>query len=351
LSTHARHRPSDYLPIAISVVVWAFGTPVFKLLQQHGCDEYSLVFYRTLSSALALTAWSAWAYPRELLETIRSPRPFLILGTLFATGLIIFIAGTYRASATLSILITRAIPLLTITFSAILFVDERRLIRRPAFLLGFLVALAGLVGLCLSKEDGRIAWEFSLGVGLLLLCALVWAVYSVGIKAWLGGKQPIVASLWVFWVASVLSLPMMLFFGHPQWILEAPPGWVTVLLVSGPAIMGLGESLYYVSIRRIGLGPSTSATLSVPMITAFVAWPVLGERPTAGLICFGFMLLAGLGLIIHARSRFVQLPADGVPEPVAGRQGTAAVSVGMVAVKSSRELPAVVVEDGDAKKA
>ncbi|MBI3830472.1 MAG: DMT family transporter [Planctomycetes bacterium] len=325
-----RHLASDYFPIAMCLFLWAMVTPVLKYVQEHRCDEYNAVFYRTTFTALALTFWVFRYHRAQLREVLRFPVRLILLGLFYLVGVLAFVAGTFLTSATLAILITRAVPLFAIVFSVFCFVDERRLVRRPGFVIGFLLATLGLSGLCLTKDSGQVEWSFGQGAGLLLLCAFLWALYSLGVKAWLAKVQPTVASMIIFWVASLGSLPALLIWGDSRWILNAEPMPIAVLVITGPLIMGLGESLYFVSVRRIGLASSTSATLLVPLITAVMAWPTLGERPTVALAGFGALMLAGLALIVRTRSGHVKLEKGGVPEPLVGRQGTAAAVMGRI---------------------
>ena len=330
MNAPVRHSASDYLPAAFCVLLWGLGTPLFKYLQAQGCDPFTMAFYRTFSSAAALTLWVCYGQRRELAEALRKPGRYLALGGLFVSGLLCFIAGTYENSATLSILLTRATPLFTLLLSVLLFADERRLARRGGFILGFLLALAGVAGLSLARDTAAGAWQLTGGAGLLLFSAFIWGAYSVGVKTWLSGRPPFVASLLVFWAAVFFSFPAMLRWGDPGWILRGTGVAVAILFVSGPILMGFTEGLYYLSIRRIGLTSSTAFSLLVPLLTALYAWPLLDERPTLALAGFGLLLLGGLGLIVRARARLLAIPEDGVPEPLAGRQGAAAPAMGVL---------------------
>lgn len=320
----------DFVPIGICLVLWAMVTPILKYVQDHGCDKYNAVYIRTTATALALTCWVLRYHRAEAREALRFPLRYLLLGMGYLLGILAFVAGTFLTSATLAILITRAVPLFSILFSVVFFADERRLIRRPGFVLGFLVASVGLLALCLARDGGQTSWSFGKGAGLLLLCAFIWAWYSMGVKAWLPKVQPAVASMMIFWIASLGTLPALLLWGNSRWIYTAEPMPVAVLLITGPLMMGLGESLYFVSVRRVGLASSTSATLLVPLLTALMAWPTLGETPTPELIGFGLLMLAGLALIVRTRAQHVKITREETLEPLAGRQGAAAVSMGRV---------------------
>ncbi|MCK6470364.1 MAG: DMT family transporter [Planctomycetes bacterium] len=332
-----RHLLSDYAPILICLVLWGLAPPVVKFLQHEGCDAYSLVFYRTFCTVLATGAWAWRAERPALFAALRRPWKFVVLGLLFVGGLICMMEGIYRTNATLSILMTRAIPLFTIVGSAVFYLDERRLARRRDFMAGFVAAMAGLLGLLAGRMDPNAALGLDAGTLLLLLCVVLWAVYSVLVKGWLAGQHPFISSLLIFAVSAAVSLPLMFRFGDPGWVLRARPLALLLLVLSGPAMMGLAEGLYYVSIRRIGLAPSTASSLAVPFLTALIAWPWLGEAPTAAVAGFGLLLIAGLALIVRARSRL--LAADrGEVEPIAGRAGAALPAAGRLAPQDP-EIP------------
>lgn len=321
---------SDYLPIIIAVLMWMWGTPVYKYLQREGCDPYTMAFCRTLGAAVVLLVWCLRTKREAVMQEFRRSAHYFALAALFIGGLVASTAGTYKTSATFGILMTRATPLLSILFSACIFRDERKLARRPDFILGFAVACAGLVGLSLSKSNGSLAFGIDLGVLLLLACAVQWAIYGLGVKAWMGRSEPFVASMIVFAYSALLALPVMLWLGRPAWLFEAEALPLLVMFASGPLIMGLGEGLFYVSVRRIGLGPSSSFTLLVPLLTALCAWPLLGEVPTSSMAGFGMLLLAGLAVTVRARTQHLKPGASQV-EPIAGRQGAAAPTMGEVA--------------------
>lgn len=325
----ARHVLADFVPIAACIFLWGLAPPVVKYLQGEDCDAYTLIFYRTFFTVLATGAWAWRAERPALFAALRRPGKFVILGLLFVGGFICMMEGIYRTNATLSILMTRAIPLFTIVGSAVFYLDERRLARRTDFLLGFLAAMAGLLGLLAGRVDQNAALGLDTGTLLLMLCVLLWAVYSVLVKGWLDGQHPFISSLLIFAVSAAVGFPLMLRYGDPGWILRARPLALLLLVLSGPAMMGLAEGLYYVSIRRIGLAPSTASSLAVPFFTALIAWPWLGEVPTAAVAGFGVLLIAGLGLIVRARSKL--LAADrGEVEPLAGRAGAALPAAGRI---------------------
>ncbi|HTL51253.1 MAG TPA: DMT family transporter [Planctomycetota bacterium] len=367
---------ADFLPIGLCILLWSWNTPMYRYLQNYHCDAYTMSFYRTLTAALAVTVWElAVSGPKAMVDEARRQRwMFVLLAFLFMAGMLAGVEGTFDTSATLAILLNRATPLVALTLSAVLYIDEQRLIRRPDFLVGFCLALVGLLGLSLVRsvpppEPGMTAATHSaanglqqgaadlrsaitgekpvtiasdppapaedhyvLGVGLLLLCALMWGSYSAVVKGMVTGARPFTITAITFWLAAAMALPFLLWKGEPGWIIHAG-GWPIFILVASGALMGLAEGLFYLSVNRLGLAPSTSATLLVPFFTALIAWQFLGEKITWVLIAFGVLLLTGLGVIVLARTRLLAGQSMAQPLIIAGRAGIAPLTIGETAQK------------------
>ncbi|MCZ7643958.1 MAG: DMT family transporter [Planctomycetota bacterium] len=327
MSAGPRHVLGDYVPILTAVLLWGWGTPLYKYMQAHGIDPLTLVFYRVFSSTAVLGAWVCWKRRAALSHVLRRPARFMLMGALFTGGLVAFTAGTYGSTATLSMLITRAIPLISIGLSALLFHDERRLVRRRGFQAGFVLALGGLLGLILLR-DPRVAAS-STSLVLLLATAVLWGSYSPCAKAWLKGHDAFAVSTLVFALAAALTLPLAAWKGDLAWPAHAPLTPVLVMLASGPVLMGFTEGLFYVSVERLGLAPSTAMTLVVPPLTLLYAWPLLGEEPTLELVLLGGVLIGGLALIVRSRGRLLQ-ELGATVEPVTSREGGGAATAGVV---------------------
>lgn len=73
--------------------------------------------------------------------------------------------------------------------------------------------------------------------------------------------------------------------------------WLTVSAVSSVL---LGDLLYFIAIRRLGVGRAVILSLSTPALTALAAWPLRGET-------LGGAAWMGVGLIVGG-SMIVELP-------------------------------------------
>ncbi len=369
-----RRSTADFLPILFCLVFWAWNTPIYVYLERHGCDAYTMAFYRTLTAAIMVAIWElAVSGGRAMQEEFRRQRGwFLLLAFFFIAGMYGSVAGTVLTSATMGVLIGRGTPLVALSLCALLYADERRLIRRIDFLLGFAIAVAGLLGLSLMHpaaaappagtlaasaqhvqaavvDAGRALTSavthtpaapiagsggehYSLGILLLLMCALMWGSYSATVKNMVVGARPFTITAITFAMAAGMAFPMMLWQGNPGWVLHAGL-WPLLVLLSSGLLMGVAEGMFYLSVNRLGLAPSTSATLLVPFGTALIAWLFLDEQITVTLVAFGGLLLMGLGIIVRSRSRL--LAGETMQQPIlpAGRAEIAPISVGRVSAE------------------
>lgn len=156
---------------------------------------------------------------------------------------------------------------------------------------GFLLALAGLVGLLLPGLSAP-----PLGGALLMLAAgISWGVYSLRGK---GGGDPTRATAGNFLRAVPYSLVLSGLF-WPQARID--PAGLVAAVASGALTSGLGYALWYAVMP--GLTASTAATvqLSVPVIAAAGAVLWLGEAVSPRLVLASLAVLGGIALVIRGR--------------------------------------------------
>ncbi len=76
---------------------------------------------------------------------------------------------------------------------------------------------------------------------------------------------------------------------------------VLVLVVSGVGCIGVGQTLYYVSIGRIGVAMSQLATRATPILTGLFSFAPLGVRMGAFQWACGAVLVAGVDYLSKER--------------------------------------------------
>jgi drug/metabolite transporter (DMT)-like permease len=157
-------------------------------------------------------------------------------------------------------------------------------------LLGFLRAREGLAG--------AEALGFVLAIGAA-------ASQAVGLLSYAPAKgrvNPWVASLGQTAVSALLCLALAL-------LLEAavPRGlsWFTLGgLLWSMLVVGIGGyALYFVMLRRLPTSTASALQLLAPPVAAVFGWALLGERLFVSDIVGGVLTLAGLALLVRARSK------------------------------------------------
>lgn len=179
-------------------------------------------------------------------------------------------------------------------------------------------SLVGLLGVAWVVSRGSVETLTSLspnrGDLLMLGAALCWATYTV-----VGGQvartlSPLAATT----ASAVLALPLLAFTGGYE-LLTRPVGDVTPAVVSGVLYIGIAASVvaflsWNTGIGLLGASRGTIFVNLVPVFTAMIAVPVLGERLGLAQIVGGLMVLAGVTLVSRPeRKGSKDVPPGGTP--------------------------------------
>jgi drug/metabolite transporter (DMT)-like permease len=146
----------------------------------------------------------------------------------------------------------------------------------------------------------------SFGAGTLrgdlavLVAAMAWSVYTVGSVPLVHryGVVPVTAA--TMWVGTagllIASLPALV---GQDWAAVHTISWLAVLY-SGAFAIATAYFLWYFCIRQIGSTRTAVYTNFTPVVALLVAWPALGEVPTAlqaagagGIIAGSILVRAG----------------------------------------------------------
>lgn len=172
------------------------------------------------------------------------------------------------------------------------------------FRLGFAAAVLGVVWLvrpggAAPPLDGALAMAIAGGA---------WGRYTLAGR---GTSTPEGDTRGHFARALVLAVPLvMLGLGLGRGTVASSAGGMAASLSlslrglalaagSGAITSGLGYVLWYSAVRTLPASRAASLQLTVPVITALLAIPVLGERPTWRLAVAALLVLGGVGLTIQ----------------------------------------------------
>ncbi len=205
----------------------------------------------------------------------------------------------YYLDAGLLAFLLRLCVVWTIIGALLLFKDERRLARSPAFWMGAVLALVGFV--VMSWGALRAGGGASLaGIAIIFGCGIFWGVYSIAVRAVMGRLHPLV----VFSVVSSYTSVGLLAaapLGEPASVLRLAPGPMAILGLSSLVGIALAHGLYYIAVQRIGVAICSLMLIAAPFISILSSWLVLGETFGGRQWVGGVILLAGAAVAVNTQ--------------------------------------------------
>jgi drug/metabolite transporter (DMT)-like permease len=143
--------------------------------------------------------------------------------------------------------------------------------------------------------------------------ALSWSVTSLMVSALAPAIGTFTINAARTTLTALIVIGWMLVAGDLQTILTLSIGGFALLAVSIVLAIAVGDTIFFESTQRLGLGRAMTISMSYPVVAASLAALLLGERLTAAIIVGGLVTLAGLVLIVLART-----DAPGQPRPWRG---------------------------------
>jgi drug/metabolite transporter (DMT)-like permease len=289
-----------------------------------GFDAFGQNSYRYLGAAAFFLALSRLSDRKASREALRAWPRFLAPAAAVAVFQTTWVMGLYRTGPTTAAFAEHSSILFGVVGGAIFFADERRVVASWRFAVGAAAVAAGFTGVVLGKTGSpgggiEIEGEFGLGVAFLAVGAVGWGSYGLLIKRLVGRRADVGAvsgeggrrgprdPLHAFAVTILLAAGMLLAvaaaagdLGH---IAEAGAADLVLLFGSGIACVGVGQGLYFASIRRIGVAVSQVFTLAAPFLTGLFSLLALGERTTLVQWASGTVLAAGVAWLVWSRAR------------------------------------------------
>ena len=192
--------------------------------------------------------------------------------------------------------------LFTMLFGFALIPAERPLMKRPLFLCGAAVCLAGLF---MMFAQGLAEGGLGSLPGTIILAAttIFWGAYSVSIRRYMGG-YPIRAAFGVVGLYTAVALViLMLILGKPGRLADMPAGTWGLLILSAFIGIAFGHVLYYRAIHHLGPIISSGVLLAAPFLTLLGAWIMLGERMGDLQRVGGVTIIAGGICLLKAKAQ------------------------------------------------
>ena len=157
--------------------------------------------------------------------------------------------------------------------------------------IGFVVALAGLVGLMLP---GLAAPPLTASA-LMIAAGIAWGAYTVLGK---GAGEPLAVNAGNFArAAAFAALASLATISH----LDLDRAGVVDAVLSGALTSGVGYAIWYAALRDLDVTRAAVSQLSVPVIAALGGIALLGEAPTLRLALASIAILGGIALVVVPR--------------------------------------------------
>ncbi len=141
----------------------------------------------------------------------------------------------------------------------------------------------------------------ALGALAALGSALTWAVTSVLVRTLIPTFHAVAINALRCVVSGALLLGLILLTGGGGALaaISGPTLWL--LVVSILAAVGVGDTAFFDSTRRLGLGRGMSIAMTYPLVAAVLAVTFLDEPVTARVLLGALLTLGGVFLIVSAR--------------------------------------------------
>jgi len=292
-----------------AVFCWSFVPLAVRFLSSYYPALFQILF-RYLAALIVLWSFTVFTVGPKKLESelprLLSLWPKILVIALANYGFqLTFTLSLYLLYPGLATLVNQSLVLFSVLLAALMFPDERSMLRSALFVIGVVVAIAGVI-MTIAGSRSFGTFEFNLGIFVVLASALFWALLGALIRKWLGSVSTSFALSSVFTIVTTLFLVTYLvaYGGFP--VPEAPPVIWAFLVVSGLIGLGIGHSLYYRAIAVLGIALSSSLALLIPLLVGVASFFLFRERLTWVQLVGGSGLLIGCYLVIRARFRHME---------------------------------------------
>jgi drug/metabolite transporter (DMT)-like permease len=231
-------------------------------------------------------------------ERIRSRRDFVRLAVYSLLGVsvnqLLYVTGLEMTTATAAQMLIAGGPAITLLV-AILTSKEQA---TPAKWFAIGLASTGALALVGSGAAGSRV----LGNVLILINMVAYSIYLVSARDILKRYHPLTVITWIFIFGAIGLMP----FGVIPVMNEIQATTTETRLALLWIIIFPTVIAYYLNMWALTVVESSLVSTFVylqPVMTALLAMPILGERPSARMIPAGLLIFAGVAVAIHASRR------------------------------------------------
>ena len=155
-------------------------------------------------------------------------------------------------------------------------------------------AFIGFGGVALLVSGGTLAFSLGqIGDAMIVVCALLWAIYSIVGKKISGKYHPLTVLNWIFIIGTVCMAPFYFLTPHADPMTIPMPALASILFLSVFCSI-IAYLVYNVALETMDASQVAIFIYFVPLATIVLAWLVLGEGLTVASGIGGLLVLAGM---------------------------------------------------------
>lgn len=312
--------PSRALAVATIFLTLAGWTsiPLFlRYFKDLGVDGWSANGWRYAISSIMwlpalVLAWKRHEWPPNLWKRALLP------GLLNATAQVFFGLAPYYVEVGLMTFSIRLQIVFLVFGAAVLFPSERRVIRSPIFILGMTTLLVGTLSTIALRPEG-LKGGTAVGIVMSISAGLLYAGYALAVRKFLWGVKPLLAFAAVSQYAAIVMPTLMILKGkeHGLVVLHLTPMQMMWLVLSALIGIGIGHTLYYFSMSRLGVAVASGVIQLQAVTVGALEGPIFGSYLTSTQWMTGIVAIAGAMLMLYAQQRATTAPRP----PQDGRSG------------------------------
>ena len=287
-------RTASVIALIATTAMWGLSFVSTKVLLRH-MRPIEIAFLRHVVAAIA--TWAAVAFARPSIRVSRRALPNMLAAALIGIPIYYYFENTallYLSAATASI-ITASTPAMTAIIESVF----RRKRIAVAGWAGILVSAAGVAmvvqsGAAQAATRGAGSGEFLVGVGLLLVSALAWSLYTILNKANVASYGVLTTNAYQITSATILLGLASLGRGASWQSALASREVLLNLGYLGIFCSAAGYSLYLFALRSLGPTLVSAFINLVPVFGVAGSALILGERVTPLQAVGGITVILGI---------------------------------------------------------
>lgn len=282
----------------LACLVWS-GSFVIARGVHESIPPFALAFWRWVVALLVIIP-IGYSHTKTQWQLIKSNWKFFVVIGILSVGIfnsIVYVAAHYTTTHHIAI-ISSTSPIWTLLLAGLLGIEKLSRYK-------VIGAVSAFIGALVIVTHGKlldifsIVWNF--GDILLLISALVWAIYCVMLHYKPAGINPKALMLVIITIGTAFLLP---FYGYE--VLGGSTTPFTPKAVAAYLYLGIGSSIvswfaWNYSIHTIGSVKTGLVYYTIPIFTSSLAILILGE-PLEGYHWVGFILVF-LGIVISNVSK------------------------------------------------